>query len=159
MGSLTRLVAGYRLAGIYVPVPPAARVCYPNACSQHPVQGLAMARSFGDAAAESVGVFAEPELTEVQLGSNDKFLIWATDGVWEFISSQEAVEIVAQYLHKSPKEVRVCCDVHDQPYVPLLQSWVHPQACDALVKESTKRWREEEDVVDDTTVIVAFCSY
>jgi serine/threonine protein phosphatase PrpC len=30
--------------------------------------GLAMSRSFGDQAAESVGVFAEPELTEVRAG-------------------------------------------------------------------------------------------
>ena len=71
-------------------------------------QGLAMARSFGDSAAESVGVFAEPELTEVELTSNDKFFIWASDGVWEFITSQEAVDIVSQYLDKTPQEVRVC---------------------------------------------------
>ena len=45
--------------------------------------GLAMSRSFGDAAAESVGVFAEPELSEVTLGANDRLIIWATDGVWE----------------------------------------------------------------------------
>jgi hypothetical protein len=64
-----------------------------------------MARSFGDAAAESVGVYAEPELTEVQLGSSDKFLIWASDGVWEFITSQEAVDIVSQFVDHSPQEV------------------------------------------------------
>jgi len=98
--------------------------------------GLAMSRSIGDIAAETVGVFAEPELAEVSLGKNDKFIIWASDGVWEFISSQEAVDIVAGYLDKSPIE-----------------------AAGALVRESTKRWNEEEDVVDDTTCIVAFLDF
>ncbi len=64
-----------------------------------------MARSFGDAAAESVGVYAEPELTEVQLSHSDQFLIWASDGVWEFITSQEAVDIVSQFVDRTPQEV------------------------------------------------------
>ena len=97
-----------------------------------PMPGLAMSRSFGDAAAESVGVFAEPELSEVALGKNDRFILWCTDGVWEFISSQEAVDIVAAHLHEGPL-----------------------QAAAALVKESTARWNAEEEVVDDTTVIIA----
>lgn len=42
--------------------------------------GLAMARSFGDMAAETVGVFAEPELSKVTLTSNHRFVIWASDG-------------------------------------------------------------------------------
>ena len=44
-------------------------------------QGLAMARSFGDVAAESVGVFSQPELSEVNLTPNDQFVVWASDGV------------------------------------------------------------------------------
>ena len=98
--------------------------------------GLAMSRSFGDIAAETVGVYAEPELSEVTLGRHDRFIIWASDGVWEFISSQEAVDICAAHLAAGPLE-----------------------AAAALVKESTRRWSEEEDVVDDTTVIIAFLRY
>lgn len=93
--------------------------------------GLAMSRSFGDAAAESVGVFAEPEISQVALGSDDAFLMFASDGVWEFMSSQEAVDIVGAHLHEGP---------------------LHAAA--TLVKESTARWRREEDVVDDTTVVL-----
>lgn len=40
-----------------------------------------MARSFGDIAAESVGVFAEPELSKVTLNHTHPFLIWASDGM------------------------------------------------------------------------------
>jgi serine/threonine protein phosphatase PrpC len=98
--------------------------------------GLAMARSFGDLAAETVGVFAEPELSEVELSSADKFSIWASDGVWEFMTSQEVVDIVAANAASGP------------------------QACaEAVVKESTKRWNQEEDVVDDTTIVITFFSF
>ena len=65
--------------------------------------GLAMSRSYGDLAAESVGVFAEPEITETVLGAEDRFLIFASDGVWEFITSQEACDLVAPFLEDDPQ--------------------------------------------------------
>ena len=98
--------------------------------------GLAMSRSFGDQCAQSIGVFAVPELSEVTLSSADKFIIWASDGVWEFLSSQDAVDIVTKHMKDGPQE-----------------------ACNALVKASVERWNEEEDVVDDTTAVIAFLGY
>lgn len=53
------------------------------------IPGLAMSRSFGDEVAASVGVIAEPEITEWSFKPEDKFMILASDGVWEFISSDE----------------------------------------------------------------------
>lgn len=48
-----------------------------------------MSRSFGDEVAASVGVSAEPEIKEWNFTQEDKFLILASDGVWEFIDSEE----------------------------------------------------------------------
>ena len=42
----------------------------------------------GDYAVKSVGVIPEPEVSEFDLADNHKFMILASDGVWEFISSQ-----------------------------------------------------------------------
>ena len=97
--------------------------------------GLAMSRSFGDLAAESVGVFSEPEVRSFEMDSTTAFVIVASDGVWEFLSSQEAVDLVATFHAngQSPQE-----------------------ACTALVNESLKLWNEEEDVVDDITAIVVY---
>jgi serine/threonine protein phosphatase PrpC len=44
-----------------------------------------MARSFGDKVAHSVGVSAEPEIKEFILNENDKFVIIASDGLWDFL--------------------------------------------------------------------------
>jgi serine/threonine protein phosphatase PrpC len=42
-------------------------------------------------------VFAEPELEFRHLGSNHAFLVIASDGVFEFISSQRVVDMVSSF--------------------------------------------------------------
>jgi serine/threonine protein phosphatase PrpC len=51
------------------------------------VPGLAMSRSIGDLVAASVGVTWQPEISNYQVGEFDKFLIVASDGVWEFMDN------------------------------------------------------------------------
>jgi hypothetical protein len=55
------------------------------------------------AAAERIGVFAEPELEFRYLGPHDSFLIIASDGVFEFISSQRVVDMVSAYAPPPPE--------------------------------------------------------
>jgi len=63
--------------------------------------GLAMARSIGDYTVKRVGVTAEPEVIVYELDETYKFLIMASDGVWEFISSQvRGGEINAPQCHE-----------------------------------------------------------
>ena len=50
--------------------------------------GLAMSRSIGDYIAHSVGVATDAEVKRFELTSEDKFLIIASDGVWEFLSNE-----------------------------------------------------------------------
>lgn len=57
-----------------------------------------MSRSFGDRVAHSVGVSAEPETEEFTLGLNDKFIVIASDGVWEFLSNEDVAQIVLPYF-------------------------------------------------------------
>jgi serine/threonine protein phosphatase PrpC len=49
-----------------------------------------------------VGVVSEPDFTQVDITPEDRFMVLASDGVWEFISNKEAVDIIAQY--DSPEE-------------------------------------------------------
>ena len=44
------------------------------------------------------------QVSLVQLTPDDLFVIWASDGVWEFIDSQAAADIVA----RCPTAVRTC---------------------------------------------------
>ena len=93
-----------------------------------------MSRSMGDRVAQSVGVTAEPEVKEFLLSLNDKFLVIASDGVWEFLSNEEVAAIVLPYYEQNAPEA----------------------AANALVKASYKRWKQEEEVIDDITVVIIF---
>lgn len=98
------------------------------------VPGLAMSRSLGDAVAHSAGVSSEPEFVEYQLGANgrdDLILVMASDGLWEFMSDQEVMDMA--FTTTEPRF-----------------------AVDKLVNEANERWMKEEQVIDDTTVCVAF---
>ena len=53
------------------------------------IPGLGMSRSFGDKVGSQVGVVAKPEIMEWILSDEDKFIILASDGIWEFIDSEE----------------------------------------------------------------------
>lgn len=56
-----------------------------------------------------VGVTSEPDHTSLELTPQDKFIVLASDGVWEFISSKEAVEIISQY-ETAEESCRQVCD-------------------------------------------------
>jgi serine/threonine protein phosphatase PrpC len=96
--------------------------------------GLAMARSLGDYAVKKIGVIAEPIVTIHNIQPEDEFVIFATDGVWEFISSQEAVDLVGGHLAHHNDATK---------------------ACQALMELAAERWHEEEgDYRDDITALV-----
>ncbi|OMJ66866.1 hypothetical protein SteCoe_36151 [Stentor coeruleus] len=98
------------------------------------IPGLAMSRSLGDNIAGSVGVCSDPEFSSHALKKEDKFMIIASDGLWEFITSKEAVEIVGKLSDEGNSHL----------------------ACDKLVSEAVKRWSRNDGTVDDITILVVF---
>lgn len=83
------------------------------------IPGLAMSRSIGDFVAGEVGVIAEPDFQQLELTSDHKFLVLASDGIWEFLSNQTVIEIVAQFWEAGNIE----------------------GACERAVKEAVIQWR------------------
>jgi len=57
--------------------------------------GLAMSRSLGDLSLRPY-VSSQPEFMERRLDSRDKVLVVGSDGVWDRLSSQEAIEIAGK---------------------------------------------------------------
>jgi len=56
--------------------------------------GTAFTRSIGDSLAETIGVIAIPEVKTVQLTPNHLFFVVASDGIFEFLTSQTVVDMV-----------------------------------------------------------------
>uniref|UniRef100_A0A6U7GBJ2 PPM-type phosphatase domain-containing protein n=1 Tax=Haptolina brevifila TaxID=156173 RepID=A0A6U7GBJ2_9EUKA len=96
--------------------------------------GLAMARSIGDRMVKSVGVIPEAELSYKRLdmsSGKQRYLVLASDGVWEFVCSHEAFTVISMFLG---------------------QGTTH--ATTKLIETSAARWRKEEgDYRDDITAI------
>ncbi|KAK6288575.1 hypothetical protein POUND7_000116 [Theobroma cacao] len=63
--------------------------------------GLAMSRAFGDYCIKEYGLISVPEVTQRQITSRDQFVVLATDGVWDVISNQEAIQIVSSTPDKA----------------------------------------------------------
>lgn len=59
--------------------------------------GLAMSRSMGDGLAHEWGVIPDPEITILEVTSQDQFIVIASDGVWEFLPNETIAEIVENY--------------------------------------------------------------
>ncbi|KAJ6889779.1 protein phosphatase 2C 34 [Populus alba x Populus x berolinensis] len=57
--------------------------------------GLSLSRAFGDHCVKDFGLVSEPDVTRRNISSRDQFVILATDGVWDVISNQEAVQVVS----------------------------------------------------------------
>jgi len=62
------------------------------------IPGLAMSRSLGDLVAASVGVSPEPEVLEFNLEPDDKFIVIASDGVWEFLNNNAVRQICPSHF-------------------------------------------------------------
>lgn len=68
----------------------------PTECS-----GLSMSRSLGDALYHTVGVIHDPEIRRVPLrdpsGEQTQFILCCSDGIWEFVTNEEAVRLVGNF--------------------------------------------------------------
>ena len=96
--------------------------------------GLAMSRSFGDSIAKNLGVISEPRIIEYNLNEKTKFIVLASDGIWEFLDNENVKNIGKQYyLNYNSKEL-----------------------CEELYNSSLIQWQINDSIVDDITVIVIY---
>ncbi len=93
--------------------------------------GTAFSRSLGDFTAQELGCSSTPEVQQHVIDGNDVCCVLATDGVWEFLTSQEVVDICVSC--KTPKE-----------------------ACYRIVAQSYQRWYEREERIDDIACCVLY---
>ena len=54
---------------------------------------LMLSRAFGDWELKSYGVSSEPYVTKININENDKYIIVATDGVWDTLDDPDVYEM------------------------------------------------------------------
>lgn len=102
--------------------------------------GLNMSRCLGDLLGHTdAGCSCEPEVSERQVTPDDHILFVCSDGVWEFMTPQEAADQVLQF--KDPTQATT--------------------AANKLAKEAWDRWIKEEGgaVVDDITAVLIYLQH
>jgi len=93
--------------------------------------GIAMSRSLGDTVAHTAGVSSEPEFSEYTISDEVECLIVASDGLWEFLSNQQVIDMWTAAQKDPAAAMKFMCD------------------------KSSQLWMAEEGVIDDTTILIA----
>ena len=96
--------------------------------------GLAMSRSLGDYKGKECGIIPLPEIIEYDLDEKSKYMVICSDGVWEFLSNKNVMEIGNSYYLNN--------DITG--------------FTQKLIKVSEEWWEENDVVVDDITVVAVF---
>ena len=96
--------------------------------------GIAMSRSIGDFIATKLGVIPEPKFIDEKVDKDTKFIVVASDGIWEFLDNEKVKNMVMPFYEKNDPS----------------------GACKELIKKATEFWNQEDIVVDDITVVVVF---
>jgi len=96
--------------------------------------GLAMSRSIGDLKGKTIGVISEPGILEYDVNETTKFVVIASDGVWEFLRNETVLEIGKEFYINNDTSA----------------------LCHKIVDTSVSVWQEKDVVVDDITVVVMF---
>ena len=93
-----------------------------------------MSRSIGDFIAKKIGVINEPEIFDYKICDDDKFIILASDGLWEFVSNEDARNIVNLYYSQGNLN----------------------KAIEELISFAKKKFLQFGSYVDDITIILIF---
>ena len=110
--------------------------------------GLAMSRSIGDSSGSSLGVISIPICTSLSLTGKEKFIVLASDGVWDVIDNEDVITFVEGYR----KKCLFTCDF------PLQVEANNTIIAQLLAEEARMRWlkviTEEDIMIDDISVVI-----
>ena len=99
------------------------------------IPGLSMSRSFGDNLANTVGVINIPEVRNYDYTGGEKYIVIASDSVWQYIDSDECTRIIKDFYETNMDAVG---------------------ALNSLVTEAIKRWKKQENKIEDITAVIIF---
>jgi len=100
-------------------------------------------------------VSPEPEVSQVDVDSSFCCLIFASDGVWDKLSPQQAVNSV--YSTEKKNERKSLDSPLEETATSQAQEWINPSK--RLVDRALGRWRQDNQNADNTSALtVLFCT-
>lgn len=92
--------------------------------------GLAISRCLGDKIAEELGVISIPDIIDIDINKNCKYIIMGSDGVFEYLNNNEIIEVSKKYLNSDNLQ----------------------KACQIIVEKAAMLFQQKEKRVDDITI-------
>lgn len=68
---------------------------------------LAVTRSFGDFDYANCGLISQPDINKLEFKGNEKYLIIATDGLWDVVEDQVIGLIIDLLIRKQQMKQRI----------------------------------------------------
>ena len=96
--------------------------------------GLAMSRCIGDLKGKKCGLISEPEIIEYNLDERSKYMVIASDGVWEFIDNEDVMRMGIDFYLKDNVD----------------------EFLDKIVQVAEFWWEKEDIIRDDITAVIVF---
>ena len=101
------------------------------------IPGLTITRSFGDKIGKSIGLTSKPFINEYTLNKNVKYIVMASNGIWQFIQEKELLEYGKDYyLMNDPDNF-----------------------CKEIANKATELYEKNSGFIDDITMIVIFFNF
>lgn len=116
--------------------------------------GIAMSRSLGDFQAKKIGLISIPEIDHLWLKTRDKFVVLASDGVWDVMSSAEVVGFVlrqeADWLNENTVAEKLCLEARSR-----WENHIEKK----IFSNKVGDFPTAKNGIDDITCIIAFFNY
>ena len=96
--------------------------------------GLAMSRCIGDLKGKKCGLISEPEIIEYTLDERSKYMVIASDGIWEFIDNEDVMRMGIDFYLKDNVD----------------------EFLDKIVQVAEFWWEKEDIIRDDITAVIVF---
>ncbi len=113
--------------------------------------GLGSTRSIGDFLGKKIGMLSTPQIQKLNLKEFDQFVVIATDGIWEVLSSSEVVAFILTLGTEREQAARLLVS-------EAREIWQHLNRC----KKTQSRISDlpgAKSSIDDISCIVLFFSY
>ena len=98
-------------------------------------------------------ISAEPEIKSISISDKDHFLILGSDGVFDFLSNQEVVDVVAKCIKEGAPETAA------KEIVRMTLQRAADEAGLSLAELTTVQGRLRRRIFDDTTAAVLFLQH
>ena len=124
--------------------------------------GIAISRSLGDLMAHSLGVSSQPEVTLKIMDSEDKFVILASDGVWDVMNTPEVVGFVLNELNDLKEEKQIAEDLVNEARSrwDIMNIYKNKYYFEKTIKNKNVQNTEDRfNTVDDISVVVCFTNF